>query len=175
MGQERQTVSKKDEKILEQGYSIEALEDEVEELEEVIASKQARIVELIHENDRLTLAYEPYRPPGDENEDLGYYDLIDENNSLAQNVLDKIEVINELDQEIRQLQSTVRAFQSKINLLDQMLQVETNKNRRRKYAGCLSFDFWPISDWFRFKLYRWNPAKAFQLTIGPIRLDLFEA
>lgn len=122
----------KKEKILKLKYSLEALEDELEyhvdtiveknqEIERLtsavkdsdalIIKKQARIVELIHENDRLTMAYEPYRPPGDEDEGLTFYGLKDENDSLMQNVLDKIEVINELDREIRDLKTQIYTLQ----------------------------------------------------------------
>jgi len=56
-------VSKQSDKILELGYTIEALEDEVDALTATVEEKQRRIVELITENDRLTLRYEPYEPP----------------------------------------------------------------------------------------------------------------
>lgn len=167
-------MSKKDEKITKLGYDIEAMTDEVEHLHEVISGKQARIAELIGLNDRLTLTYEPYRPPGDDYENVAYYDLIEENDSLTKNVVDKIEVIRGLDEEIVHLRAMVKEFQAEASQLDKILKAEKRKNNR-KYAGCLSFDFWPISDWFRLNLYRWNPGKAFQLCIGPIRLDFFEA
>lgn len=146
-------------KILEQGYSLEALEDEVEHLREVITQKQGRISELIGENDRLTLTYEPYRPPGDEYEGLGFYELIEENDALTQNVLDKIQVIRELEATISELQRPVMA---------------SPKKARKNYCGVLSFDFWPLTDWLRLKLYRWSPGKAFQACVGPVRFDFFE-
>jgi len=99
--------SKKDDKILGLQYDLEALNDEVEHLSEVIASKQARIVELIRENDRLTLAYEPYRPPGDEWEGVNFYDLVEENEALTQKVLDKMQIIEELDTELYQLKRSL--------------------------------------------------------------------
>lgn len=92
-------------KVLEQSYSIEALEDDVEHWQEVAAEAKAKLWEIICENDRLTLTYEPYRPPGDEYEGLGFYELIEENDNLTQNILDKIAVINELDKEIRVLKT----------------------------------------------------------------------
>lgn len=104
--------------LAEKGYLIEALEDELEyhveaivEKNKEIDKKHTRIVELVHENDRLTLTYEPYRPPGDENEGLGYYDLINENNTLVENVLDKIAVIRELDDEITDLKNQINTLQ----------------------------------------------------------------
>lgn len=42
---------------------VEELQSSVNELEWMNRKKQERIVELITENDRLTLAYEPYTPP----------------------------------------------------------------------------------------------------------------
>ena len=65
-----------------QSYNIEALEDEIEYLKEEHATNKARIWELICENDKLTMKYRPYRPPGDEDEDIDYYDLKDENTNL---------------------------------------------------------------------------------------------
>lgn len=151
--------SKKDEKLTELGYSIEALEDEIEHLHEVISSKHTRVVELIGENDRLTMTYEPYRPPGDEDENISYYDLKEENEHLRSKAWEyKLEVYH-YQQELAHQQEVTQAV----------------KTPRRKHAGCLTFDFWPLSDWFRLNLCRWNPGKAFQLCIGPIRLDFFEA
>lgn len=47
-------------------------------------------------------------------------------------------------------------------------------NKESKYAGCISFDFWPISDWLRLDLKKWEPGRYFQVNIGPMRLDFFE-
>lgn len=152
----------KDEKILEQSYTIEALQDEIgylkesltstveemqgqiEELEDLVRSKHERIWELIQENDRLTMTYEPYRAPGDENENTGYYDLIEE--------------VNELRNQILEYRS------------------ETLKPKkiRKKYAGDIAFDIWPLSDWFRWSYSSWDPGKYWQLCIGPIRFEFFE-
>jgi hypothetical protein len=74
--------SKKDEKILELSYTIEALKDEVDYWKEQHDLKQSRISQLIQENDRLTLTYEPYRPSGDEDANISYYDLKKENKRL---------------------------------------------------------------------------------------------
>ena len=46
--------------------------------------------------------------------------------------------------------------------------------RKRNYAGALSFDYWPPSDWVRLKLDKFDPGKYFQLCVGPIRLDFWE-
>lgn len=198
MSKDELTKTQLRELLTEQSYTVEALEDELEghlstidylaekidgltgtvnDLSKVnkdvllgLAKAQERIVELIHENDRLTLAYEPYRPPGDEDEELTFYGLKEENDSFMHNILDKIAVIQEQDSEIRELHN-------QIHYLQRTLQVNTPepKKIRKTHAGVLSFDFWPASDWFRFNLYRWNPGKAFQLTIGPVRFDWFES
>lgn len=75
-------MSKKDETINELEYALEAAEDEISLLQEETSAQKKRIWELIKENDRLTLAYEPYHPPGHENENVSYYELIEENKSL---------------------------------------------------------------------------------------------
>lgn len=160
--------SKKDDKLTELGYTIEALEDEVEHWKGQYDLKQARIGELIDHNDRLTLTYEPFRPPGDDMENISYYDLNEENDSLTQGIMDKIHVIHEQDEVIKELERTIYELQ-------RMIQVNSVPTPRKKYAGCLTLDFWPLSDWFRLKLYRWNPGKAFQLCIGPIRMEFFQS
>lgn len=140
-------------KILELGYSIEALEDETEHLREIISQKHSRIVELIHENDRLTLTYEPYHPPGSELENTGYYELIDQ---------------------IHHLEAKVLEYKFEVHHYQQELASEKAKKVRSKHVGLLSFDFWPLTDWLRLKLYRWNPGKAFQACVGPLRFDWFQ-
>lgn len=71
-------MSKKNDQITELSYMVEAQDDEIEylkntieelkyeaeELRDVLAQRGSRITELIEENDRLTLTYEPYYPPG---------------------------------------------------------------------------------------------------------------
>lgn len=166
-------MGKKDDKLTELSYTIEALEDEVEYFKEVVGQKQSRISDLISENDRLTMTYEPYRPPGDDMESISYSDLNEENDSLTQNIMDKIHVIHEQEEEITRLWTMVKEFQAEAHQLDQMIKAQ--KTKRKNYAGVLSFDFWPLGDWFRLNLYRWNPGKAFQLCIGPFRLDFFES
>jgi hypothetical protein len=136
-------------------YSVEALEDEVEYLRNTISEDHIRIVDLIRENDRLTLRYEPFRPPGDEHEGFDFYELIEENEALIAKAW-------EYKQETIQMQ--------------QILDVERAKKVkvRNKYCGIVSFDFWPLSDWARFKIYPWSPGKTFQTVIGPFRFDWFE-
>lgn len=82
-------MGKNKDKALELSYTVEALDDEIEYLKNTIAELErkgaedhARIWELICHNDRLTLSYEPYRPPGDEHEGLTFYGLVEENKEL---------------------------------------------------------------------------------------------
>ena len=48
--------------------TVSELEDTINSLEWIIQQKKNRIVELIAENDRLTLTYEPYEPPKEKKE-----------------------------------------------------------------------------------------------------------
>lgn len=146
-------MSKK-EKIQELQWTIGAYEDEVEENKELIAS-------LIKDNDRLTLAFEPYIPEDHEDYGLTFYGLKEENDQFAQNILDKIEVIKELDNENYNLRAQIRQLQKKTS-------------EKRSYAGSVSFDFWPPSDWFRLNLSKFSSGRYFQAMIGPIRLDFYE-
>lgn len=50
-------------KIDELEAALQVLSEVITDLESVVAKKHARIVELISENDRLTLKYKPYEPP----------------------------------------------------------------------------------------------------------------
>lgn len=138
------------EKNLEQSYTIEALEDEITNLEEIIASLKAKQWELVQENDRLTMRYEPYRPPGDENEGRDFYELIDE-------VSEARSQISRLAQENYELR----------------VQMRNMRPKRYKKNGVISFDFWPLRDWFRLSRHKWNPGMAAQVCVGPIRVDWF--
>ena len=83
MSKEKKLTNKQLRELLTtQSYNIEALEDEIEYLKGEHATNKARIWELIQQNDTLTMKYCPYRPPGDEDEDIDYYDLKDENAKL---------------------------------------------------------------------------------------------
>lgn len=48
------------------------------------------------------------------------------------------------------------------------------KRHQPKYGGDVCFDFWPITDWFRLRVSKWNPGKYFQLCVGPLRLEFYE-
>ncbi len=150
-------MGKKADKITELSYSVGALEDEIEYLNETVAQKQGRIVELINENDRLTMAFDPYIPEDSEDYGLTFYGLKAENESLIEKIQEKMFEI-----------SNLRGQLSHYEEIDPINETKNPKN------GCLSFDFWPLSDWVRLSLYRWEPGKAFQLCIGPCRLDWFE-
>ncbi len=152
-------------------YRIEALEAEIEDLEESLRDEHQKLWEVIQENDRLTLTYEPYRPPGDEHENLDFYGLLEENDSLTENVLDKIEVIKELEDQMRQLTQENRRVYAELSDLKRAM-VEMKPKRYPK-SGVISFDFWPPRDWFRLSYHSWKPGMAAQLCIGPIRIDWF--
>lgn len=37
--------------------------------------------------------------------------------------------------------------------------------------GSVAIDFWPPTEWFRFRWSPWKPGRYAQLCIGPIRID----
>lgn len=49
------------------------------------------------------------------------------------------------------------------------------KDHEPQYAADLAFDFWPLSDWFRFSVMRYRPGQYFQVCIGPIRFEFYAA
>lgn len=157
-------MKKKDEKILEFQYTIEALENEIETLEETARLDHERLWSIIQENDRLTLTYEPYRPPGDEHEGVQFYDLVEENEELHAQIKSLQDRNNRLTSELIDVRTAVA----------EMKQAKEKKKRYPK-AGVISFDFWPPRDWFRLKYYKWNPGESAQLCIGPIRIDWFQS
>lgn len=152
MKKEKDKVQELKEKIVEQGYQTEALEDEIDNLEEELSITKEKLWEIIQENDRLTLTYEPYSPPGHEDENIGYYDQ---------------------KEEIQRLRTMIRELQTEAHQLNKRLKETPTPKKKYPKAGCVSFDFWPLSDWFRLSLNRWNPGMASQLCIGPIRVDWF--
>ena len=152
----------------EQRYSIEALEDEIENLEEINRNQHEKLWEVIQENDRLTITYEPYRPPGDEHEDLDFYSLVEENDELTHKILDKIEIINEQDEELRDLRNALIELRHKKDP-----QIPFPKKVKHKKGGVVSLDIWPPSDWFRLNYNSWDPGMAAQLCVGPVRIDWF--
>lgn len=131
-------------------------------------SKKAEIIELrerlwdlIKENDRLTLTYEPYIPEDSEDYGLDFYGLKEDNDVLTEKVANFMRIIKDQDEQIWDLEAKLN--ESK----------KSKKPKSPKYAGGISFDLWPLSDWFRFSIDTWNPGRYFQLCIGPIRVELF--
>jgi regulator of replication initiation timing len=145
--------------MTEQSYTIEAFENEIEDLEEVIKVTKAKLWEVIQENDRLTMRYEPYRPPGDQHEDYDFYELIEENKSLKKKIRLLSEQNTQLLTELRDIRVAMREMKP--------------LKRKHPKGGVVSFDFWPPSDWFRLKYDKWTPGMAAQLCIGPLRIDWF--
>lgn len=138
-------------------YRIEALEGEIEYHEERAEMQRERIWELIQENDRLTLRYEPFNPEGSEGHGESFYDLLEERNSLQQK-------LRFVEQQRDNLECALRNTQP----------APKPKNPRKRHSAGVSLDLWPISDWFRLSFHRWNPGKYAQLTIGPIRVDFYQ-
>jgi len=75
------------------------------------------------------------------------------------------------DEIIQELQDTINNLEIEIIELDRKLR---SVKRKRKYAGCICFDFWPLKDWVRFYHKKWQPGYYWQLCIGPIRIDFWE-
>lgn len=164
-------MSKKDEKILELGYTVDALLNEIEDLVALVDQKQDRIVELIRENDRLTLTFEPYIPEDDEDHGLSFYGLKEDNDVLTKKVENFKGMIRKQDTRIWTLEAGIRSLETK--------PPKVKKNRLKKlfsgYAGDIAIDWWPPSDWFRFSVSKWRPGQYFQLVIGPVRFEFFAA
>lgn len=78
------------------------------------------------------------------------------------------------DDRINELENEVQFLEDRIEILKNApTPTITKPKKKNRYAGSLSFDFWPPSDWARFGVTNWNPGKYFQLYIGPIRLDIY--
>lgn len=110
-------IDKKTEEALLKKTKKSDLIEEILEQHDMLAAKQKRISELITENDRLTLKYEPYHPP-----------------------------------------KSPRARLAKL----------------KDHCLTISFDPWPLMEWKRLSLSRYNPGRYFQLCVGPFRLDFFQ-
>lgn len=141
-------MSKKDEKILEQSYTIEALEDEIRHLDE--------------ENDRLT------NNILDKIEVIKEYD--NDNKRLHETVRDNDDLVKGLRREIEGLDEYIGL------LLTPSEPKKVKKTRREpKYAADIALDFWPPSDWVRFSLSKFRPGRYFQVCIGPLRMEFYAA
>jgi regulator of replication initiation timing len=145
----------------ELSYLVEALEDEVSELRELLHDKHEKLIELIGENDRLTMRYEPYRPENDEDAGRDFYELIEETKFLERENKRLVSNLIDVRTELHQLKNTPKS----------------KKKWRKQYPknGCVTLDFWPPRDWFRFSYHAWKPGMAAQLCIGPLRIDWFQS
>lgn len=184
-------MSKKDEKILTLGYSIEALENELEHLEEVIEDTKAKLWQVICDNDRLTMTYEPYRPPGDKHEGLDFYELIEENDNLTNNVLAKIAVIKELEEEKNEDKKRITSLEYRnTNLANELREVRKAVVEMKPAAKqprikndrwwSLNIELWPGAWGLNYHRYDWKKAqrnghpalsREGQMQIGPFGLS----
>lgn len=160
-------MSKKDEKILEFQYTIEALEDELQDHEKEIEDTKAKLWDVIQENDRLTLTYEPYRPPGDEHEGLDFYELIEENDNLTQNILNKIAVIKELEERIYILERTVQ-----VNKAPRIPASDPKKPRiKNERWWNFSVELWPGAWGLNYYRFNWQKhgsvSREGSIQVGP--------
>lgn len=168
---------KKDEKILELQYTIEALENEIESLEEDARITHEKLWTVITENDRLTLRYEPYRPPGSEDEEYDFYELVNDNKSLTQKLLDKIEIIKELEEEVRAAKTRNNLLVSELidvrKAVAEMKIAKEHKPRIKhdRYWN-FSFELWPGSWGLNYYRYQWKKygsrSREGSFQLGPI-------
>ena len=149
------------EKILEQGYSIEVLEDEISDLEEQLSETKTKLWEIIQENDRLTLTYEPYRPTGDENEGVNFYDLFDENKELKATVRQLEQEVVNLNYKLRQVEKSMVEMKP------------AGKQPRIKYDRWwnASFELWPGAwncSYYRYQAKKHgSKSREGQVQVGP--------
>lgn len=174
----------------------------LDSLRQQVNMKQERIVELIRENDRLTLTYEPWRPESDPNYGVQFHDLVDDNDALTEQIAGLIrendrltltyepednpnhgitfyELVADNDALTEQIAEFMTIFSKQDdriwNLEAQLRDTKkTVKKERRKINASISFDLYPLTDWFRLSYNKWNPGRYAQLCIGPIRVDIFE-
>lgn len=132
---------------------LEALRTEIRHLEAVIIEKHAKMWHAIQENDRLTLQFEPYIPEDDEDYGLSFFELKEANEDLTKKMFNYLKIISDKDEELNTLRT----------------------KRKYKKAGSVSFDFFPLSDWYRLSYNKWNPGMYTQLCVGPLRIDWFAA
>lgn len=156
---------KRDDKLTELGYTIEALQDEVDHWQEVAAENKAKLWDIICENDRLTLTYEPYSPPGHEDENVGYYDLKEENKDLSDRINRYLDTIQKQDNLLWELRAEV-ALQ------------KLTKEAKKKFAfkndrwWSVSFELWPGAwdlNYYRYDWKRHNgTSREGNFQIGPL-------
>lgn len=163
MGKEK----KLKEKNLEQSYTIEALQDEIEFLQQDNADRRAKLWEVVCENDRLTMRYEPYRPPGDEHEEFDFYELIEENESLSQNILNKMKVIDEKNIEMANLNYKIRQLEKAAVEMNPANTIRIKNDRWWNF----SVELWPGAWGLNYYRYDWKKygatSREGQMQIGP--------
>lgn len=160
-------------------YDVEALVDEVEHWQEVAAEAKGKLWEVITENDRLTLTYEPYRPPGDEHEGLQFYDILEENDELTRGILDKMEVIAEQDQRIAEFVRDNLELRNQVWELQRTLQVNPEIKAKKEYKPKIknerwwnfSIELWPGAWGLSYYRYQWRKyggtSREGNFQIGP--------
>lgn len=144
-------IDKATEKALLRKEKKSDLIEEILEMHDMLVAKSIRIVDLITENDHLTLTYQPYFPPG---QDPGhtYMDLIEENERLRWTVAGL-----KADKE----QTHAAKFKAKAKLKDHCLTI--------------SFDPWPLMEWKRLSYSSYTPGRYAQICVGPFRVDFFQS
>lgn len=83
------------------------------------------------------------------------------------------------DEKIEYLESEVQRLREKLYAViteNDRLTLTYEPYEPPKYPKCgsVSFDFWPLSEWVRFSVSRWNPGRYAQIIVGPLRVDWFE-
>ena len=142
-------------------YQIEALEEEIKDLKSEIVENHTKLWDIIQENDRLTMTYEPYRPPGDEDEGVNFYDLIEENKELRAEVAGlKIKLY--LDDQL-----PIKPFKD-----EKLKKKERIKNDR---WWNFSIELWPGAWGLNYYRYNWkksgSQSREGQMQIGPFGLS----
>lgn len=152
MSKEKKLTNKELRDLLsEQGYTIEALEDEIEEIRQDNIERRAKLWEVIQENDRLTLTYEPYRPPGDEHEGLEFYGLIEENEEL------RLE-LNKMAEKNYQLASDLQQAQTAVT--EKKAVKEPKKRIKNDRWWNFSVELWPGAWGLNYYRFNWKNAMS---------------
>jgi hypothetical protein len=86
----------------------------------------------------------------------------------------KKELARQLDEINKDYNELTREYYALSSKLHEAERKAIQAERKRNYAGALSFDYWPPSDWVRLKLDKWKPGNQFQICVGPIRFDFWE-
>jgi predicted nuclease with TOPRIM domain len=120
---------------------------------------------------------QPNLPPCDEPENLTFYDLIEENDNLTQNVLDKMEVIKEVEAENKRLLENNRRL---ISELIDVRKAVTEMKIAKEYKPLIkydrwwnaSFEFWPGAWGLSYYRYKWekygSDSREGSIQLGPV-------